>query len=202
MPSRPISAITSPAAAACLMSLGLGLAWGQTGPELGPIVAQLRPQNPAAALAETQTLLHRYPRDCRLFSLQGIAYSSLHRPPDALRSFAKALTLCPDSLPALEGAAQLRFAAADPAAKPLLQRILALQPADPTSHAMLATLPAGTLVHSNCCFPAARGGTPQHRRHPQPGHRSVEGRRPAHGVRYPRTASGPLRLAGYGHGPA
>ncbi len=109
-------------------------------PDLHPIVTQLRAQNPSAALAEAQAQLGRFPRDCRLLSLEGVAFSALHRSPDALDAFDHALALCPHSLPALEGAAQLRFAAADPAVKPLLQRILALQPADPTSHAMLATV--------------------------------------------------------------
>ncbi len=119
--------------------------------DLSPIVAQLRAQDPSGALAATRTQLHRFPHDCRLLSLEGLALSALHRPGDALQSFNRALSVCPKSLPALEGAAQLRFAAADPAGKPLLQRILELQPADPTSHAMLATL----LGREGACSAAA-----------------------------------------------
>ncbi len=135
-----------PVALVLLLSLlaGTRLAYAQTssqaGPDLGPIVAELRAQDPSGALAKVQMELQRFPQDCRLFSIQGVALSALHRSQDALYSFDQALTLCPDSLPALEGAAQLRFAASDPAAKPLLKHILKLQPENPTSHAMLATL--------------------------------------------------------------
>jgi tetratricopeptide (TPR) repeat protein len=50
------------------------------------------------------------------------------------------LKIAPDYLPALEGAAQLEFDAGSPAAIPLLQRLLKLNPNDQTSHAMLAVL--------------------------------------------------------------
>jgi tetratricopeptide (TPR) repeat protein len=57
-----------------------------------------------------------------------------------LEAYRHALKLVPDYLPALEGAAQIEYSRNDPDAISLLRRILALRPADPTAHAMLAVL--------------------------------------------------------------
>ena len=104
------------------------------------IVEGLRAGDAAGALELTRAQLRSFPRDCRLLSLQGLSLNALKRTHEALQSFERALTICPSFLPALEGAAQLEYAAGDHAAIPLLNHIVAIRPDDPTSHAMLASL--------------------------------------------------------------
>jgi tetratricopeptide (TPR) repeat protein len=72
--------------------------------------------------------------------MQGVAYSGRGQKKEALASFKSALKIAPDSIPALQGAAQIEFEAGDAAAIPILQRLLRMRPADPTSHGMLAVL--------------------------------------------------------------
>jgi tetratricopeptide (TPR) repeat protein len=104
------------------------------------IESALRGQQYEAALELAQGVLKRRPNDARILTMEGIAYSSLGRQDEALAAFKQALKIEPDSLAALEGAAQLEFNAGDPGAEALLRRIVALAPADPTSHAMLAVI--------------------------------------------------------------
>ena len=129
------------------------------GADIASIVEKLRAGDPSGALKLSQTELGRYPRDCRLLSLQGVALHSLDRSQDSLKSFQHALALCPSSLPALEGAAQIEYAAGDHSAIPLLDRIVAIQPDDSTSHAMLASLLArgGDCEAAGPHFEASRG---------------------------------------------
>ncbi|WP_158615518.1 tetratricopeptide repeat protein [Acidipila sp. EB88] len=100
---------------------------------------RLQEGDAAGALAAAQRALRSAPRDCRLLSLQGVALNTLARRQEALASFDAALAVCPNSLPALEGAAEIEFARGQEAAAPLLLRILAVRPDDATTHAMLAT---------------------------------------------------------------
>jgi tetratricopeptide (TPR) repeat protein len=72
--------------------------------------------------------------------MQGTAYAGGHRNREALASFTHSLKLSPNYLPALTGAIQIEFDSADPAAIPLLERVLGLRPRDQTSHGMLAVL--------------------------------------------------------------
>ncbi len=118
--------------------------------DITAIVAKLRAGDSSGALMLSQTELRSFPRDCRLLSLQGVALNTLHRSNESLRSFQHALALCPSSLPALEGAAQLEFAAGNHAAIALLDRIVSIRPDDNTSHAMLATM----LAHDGDCVAA------------------------------------------------
>lgn len=130
------------------------------------IIHELRAGESSEALALTQAQLRAHPGDCRLWSLQGVALAALGRQPDSLHSFQHALVLCPSYLPALEGAAQLTFATQDPSAESLLHRILALEPADATSHAMLASL----LARSGKCtdaIPHFAASQPLFATHPQ-----------------------------------
>ena len=129
----------------------LAMAQSQSGTaDITAIVAKLREGDSSGALMLSQTELRSFPRDCRLLSLQGVALNTLHRSNDSLRSFQHALALCPSSLPALEGAAQLEFAAGNHAAIALLDRIVSIRPDDNTSHAMLATM----LAHDGDCVAA------------------------------------------------
>ncbi|HZQ19123.1 MAG TPA: tetratricopeptide repeat protein [Terriglobales bacterium] len=116
-----------------------------------PIIAQNQSQRQAIASAlqnnafpEALKLLEpalaQSPADAQLWAMQGAAYAGEHRNAEALSSYNKALTYSPDYLPALTGAIQIEFDAANAAAIPLLQRVLRLRPGDQTSHGMLAVL--------------------------------------------------------------
>jgi len=103
------------------------------------VVGELRKGNPQGALLLAKEALRSAPRDCSLLALEALAYTGLLQTQPALESFRKALTFCPTYLPALEGAAQIEYAQRSPGAIPLLHRILAVRPEDPTANAMLAT---------------------------------------------------------------
>ena len=83
-------------------------------------------------------------------TLRGIALSREGQMSGAKESFDQALQSCPESLPALEGAAQIAYSTRSPGASALLHRILLQRPDDQTSHAMLGTL---SFQHGDC--PAA-----------------------------------------------
>lgn len=80
------------------------------------------------------------PADPRPPTLKGIALSRLDRPVDAILAFESALALQPSYLPALQGAAEIEFRLGRPSARTRLERIVALQPGNPTAHAMLGVL--------------------------------------------------------------
>ena len=116
-------------------------AFGQSsGDRIGPITSALRARDFDKALQLLQPALQQSAKSPQLWTLQGIAFSGKEREKEALASFRSALKISPDYLPALEGAAQLEYKAGNVAAVPLLQRVLQLNPNDPTSHAMLAVL--------------------------------------------------------------
>ena len=69
-----------------------------------------------------------------------MALSGLGKNDEASRAFHHALTISPDYLPALEGAAQIEYNRNGKETVPLLEHVLKLQPNDPTSHAMLGVL--------------------------------------------------------------
>ena len=126
----------------CPSGRGFGpWAFGQSsGDRISPITSALRARDFAKALQLLQPALQQSPKSPQLWTLQGIAFSGEEREKEALASFRSALKISPDYLPALEGAAQLEYKAGNVAAIPLLQRVLQLNPNDPTSHAMLAVL--------------------------------------------------------------
>lgn len=82
------------------------------------------------------------PQDYRLWTLKGIALSNVSKSRQALDAFDQALRLAPNYIPALQGAAQIEYQQGSKRAEPLLNHILELNPADRTSHAMLAVLDA------------------------------------------------------------
>jgi len=92
------------------------------------------------ALTLIHTQLQAWPKDVRLWTLEGIALSHLGRDREALVAYNKALAISPGYLAALEGAAELEYKAGSARAVPLLNRILKLRPDEPTVHAMLAAL--------------------------------------------------------------
>jgi tetratricopeptide (TPR) repeat protein len=92
------------------------------------------------ALEILRPALASSPGNVQLWAMQGKAYEGEGRTADALASFRTAIKLSPDYLPALQGLAQIQYESGSPAAIPLIEHVLRLQPADPTSHAMLAVL--------------------------------------------------------------
>jgi len=126
------------AALAVLLSLGLGgdPATGQA----DAITTALRAGHFEEAVERSRSALQRTPNDPQLWTLQGMALASMGKRPEALQSFQRALKIDPKYLAALEAAAQLHFEAGSRRAVPLLNRILALGPENPTAHAMLAVL--------------------------------------------------------------
>ena len=110
-----------------------------TDASLSAIVAQLRSGNNQQALdlARSQARLH--PRDCRLPSLEGIALTGMHREEEALAAFDRALSVCTTYIPALEGAAQIRYKRKEKQSIPMLERITTLEPANLPAQAMLAS---------------------------------------------------------------
>jgi len=109
-------------------------------PSRADVTRELRKGNATEALSLATEALNSAPRDCSLLSLKGVALTSLHQAQPALQSFRNALIYCPTYLPALEGAAQIEYAQQGSQAVPLLERILGVQPENPTAHAMLATI--------------------------------------------------------------
>jgi Flp pilus assembly protein TadD len=104
------------------------------------IISALRSQNFDQALQLSEGALEKSPHDFRIWTLRGMAYSGERKNSQALDAFEHALKLNSTYLPALEGAAQVEYQQGDAEAKAHLQRVLALRPGDPTSHAMLGVI--------------------------------------------------------------
>lgn len=121
----------------------------------GPICAA---QQPPASKQEIFSLLaaHRYheaeveasrylmaaPGDCNANVLLGLAFRGEGKVESAFEGFHNALTACPQSLPALEGAAEAAYLLEKPEAKDLLTQVIAMHPADAAAYAMLASIQA------------------------------------------------------------
>jgi tetratricopeptide (TPR) repeat protein len=104
------------------------------------IVSALQNQQFDEALALILPALKAAPGNAQLWAMRGAAYRGKGNTKDALESFRHALKISPNYIPALEAAIQIEFEAGNPAAIPLLERVLRSRPNDLTSHAMLAVL--------------------------------------------------------------
>ena len=109
-------------------------------PNAQAIAAAIQQRDFSHAIELSRPALQQYPRDPKLWSLEGIAYTGLGRKTEALASYDNALKVSPDYLPALEGAAELEYNAGSSRAAVLLEHILRLQPGNATAHAMLGVL--------------------------------------------------------------
>jgi tetratricopeptide (TPR) repeat protein len=107
---------------------------------VSPITGALRSRDFTQALSLSQTALAKRPDDFRLWTLRGMATAGMGNLPQALDAYRHALKLAPAYLPAMEGAAQTEFQLGQDGAGPLLLKILAQRPDDPTSHALLGVL--------------------------------------------------------------
>jgi tetratricopeptide (TPR) repeat protein len=121
-------------------ALHLGISGQTSNKPLGSITSALQNRDFQKALQLLGPSLQKSPRDPQLWTLQGLAYSGESNSKSALASYRHAITISPDYLPALEGAAQIEYEAGGADAIPLLRHILKLRPEDATSHAMLAVL--------------------------------------------------------------
>ena len=104
------------------------------------VESALRERNFRQALDLVRLQLRQSPKNARLWTLEGMAFAGLGRDREALSAYNSALSIAPDYLAALEGAAELEYKAGSSRAVPLLNRIVKLRPEDPTSHAMLGVL--------------------------------------------------------------
>lgn len=129
--------------ALCLLAICAGTAIAQTDADaasISTIQSALRAGDDEQALTLIHTQLQAWPKDVKLWTLEGIALSHLGRDREALVAYNNALARSPDYLAALEGAAELEYKAGTARAVPLLNRILKVRPDEPTVHAMLAAL--------------------------------------------------------------
>jgi tetratricopeptide (TPR) repeat protein len=104
------------------------------------VSAALRARDFDRAIALSRDALKQNPRDAQLWTLQGIAFASKGDAPNAEKSFQQALTISPKNMAALAGAAQIEYQQGSQKAVPLLNRLLEVQPDDPTANAMHAVL--------------------------------------------------------------
>jgi tetratricopeptide (TPR) repeat protein len=109
-----------------------------TSSQVQVIQAALRAKDFTQALKLAGPALQQFPKEAKLWMLQGVAFAGLSKNKEALISFHKALDLSPDNLAALEGAVQLEYRSDSAHAIPHLDRILQQMPNDLTAHAMLA----------------------------------------------------------------
>lgn len=128
----------------CLVLASLLLVFGafarNAADRFAPIASALQNGEFGKALELLRPALQTDPGNPQLWAMQGTAYAGEGHKNKALASFHNALKISADYIPALEGAIQIEFERSDPAAIPLLQRMIRLRPEDATSHAMLAVL--------------------------------------------------------------
>jgi tetratricopeptide (TPR) repeat protein len=119
----------------------LSIALAQTAQDrIAPIAAALRNQQFDQALELLHAALQQSPGNAELWTMQGVAYAGRGQKKEALSSFRSALKISRDSIPALQGAAQIEYESGNPAGIPVLQHLLRLGPRDATTNAMLAVL--------------------------------------------------------------
>jgi tetratricopeptide (TPR) repeat protein len=104
------------------------------------IASAIRDGNYTYALQLLGPALRRSPANAQLWTMQGVAFDRQGDKTQALAAFRHALKVAPNTIPALEGAAQIEFDAGNSQAIPLLERLIRLRPENPTTHGMLAVL--------------------------------------------------------------
>jgi tetratricopeptide (TPR) repeat protein len=104
------------------------------------VVTEIRQGQYGDALQHVDEQLKQQPGNPNLWTLRGVALSNLRKPEESLRSFERALSISPKSLPALEGAAETAYSIRDRRAAHLINQVLALQPENGTAHAMAGSL--------------------------------------------------------------
>ena len=123
----------------CVLSAHL---LSQTQSEAGSIYSLLQARNFVAADSAARKFLERSPGNCPVRTMLALALRGEDQPQAAYRSFLETTKLCPQSVPALEGAAELAYSESFPEAEDLLTRLIRLRPAQETAHAMLGAIEA------------------------------------------------------------
>lgn len=113
-------------------------------PSLNGVAEAIRAGRIEQAVRMADRLSEVAPGDPRPLTLKGFALTQLGQPEEALDSYESALALAPDYLPALQGAAELEMRLGRTQAGERLERIVQIQPGNPTAHAMLGVLAYGT----------------------------------------------------------
>jgi Flp pilus assembly protein TadD len=91
-----------------VLIVGCSLVLGQTNAAgIAPVTSALRAGQFDEALQLLQPELEQQPKNPQLWALRGIALSGEGNKKEALGAFQHALSIAPDYLPALEGAAQI-----------------------------------------------------------------------------------------------
>ena len=132
-------------AIACVQGFGsiflLGtLVVGQQKDAIEAVTAAIKTGQFDQALRLLQPELEKNPKSAQLWTLRGIALINKGDKTEGLSAFRHSLSLAPDYLPALEGAAEIEYDIGGKDTVELLQHILRLQPHSETTHAMLAVL--------------------------------------------------------------
>lgn len=109
-------------------------------PSLTALLDALKSGRNVDALRYSADLVRTNPDVPKIWILRAVSLERLNHPKEALAAYQYALKLAPDSLPALEGAAQLEYKAQSPAALPLLRHILSIDASNSIAHAMLGVL--------------------------------------------------------------
>jgi len=115
--------------------------------QLKQALTALSSQRYAEAYKLLEPLSKSRPTNPQIWTAKGMALAGLRQFKESLASYEKALVLQRDFLPALEGAAQVEYRTGQPGAGTTLEKVLALQPDDPTAHAMLGVL---SYEHKDC----------------------------------------------------
>lgn len=104
----------------------------------------LASQQFSEAAQSANVYLSAHPGDCNVHVMLGIALRGESKTDAAFTAFRAAVKECPQSLAAIEGAAETAYALNKPEAKRLVMRVIQLRPADETSYAMLGAIDART----------------------------------------------------------
>jgi tetratricopeptide (TPR) repeat protein len=88
--------------------------------------------------------LSAHPGDCNVSVMLGIALRGESKAEPAFKAFRSAVKECPQSLAAIEGAAESAYALDRPDAKSFINQVIQLRPTDETSYAMLGAIDART----------------------------------------------------------
>lgn len=136
-------------------------------PTIHSAAEALRAQDYAKALELARALVRQEPGDSRAWVLEGIALSKLGQAPEGLRAFRHALEISPDSVAALEGAAQIEYNSGRwQEAGAYLDKLVRLDPHQETAHAMLGALAfrrkdcAATVAHFNQSWQVVENSLP------------------------------------------
>jgi tetratricopeptide (TPR) repeat protein len=104
------------------------------------LVGALQQKKYDEAVKISAALVKTTPASAKLWTLRAVALEHTGQVKEAQRAYLRALQADAKYLPALEGAAQLAYESHSDGADALLARIVALQPANETAHAMLGAL--------------------------------------------------------------